>query len=165
MNVLRSRVDTRADSYKTNREQNLEAVAKLQRLLAKARAGGGDKYVKRHLARGKLLYDDPKKGACLKCHGEFGRGDGPESGTQKDDWGARIDPGDLTKPWPLRPGGRLEDLYRTLSTGINGTPMPGYADTLSEDDRWNIALYSATFAKEPGLWDWFFGPDPKRPHF
>ncbi len=55
MTPLRSRIDPRSDAFKANSEANLEAVAKLQRLLAKARAGGGDKYVKRHTDRGKLL--------------------------------------------------------------------------------------------------------------
>jgi acyl-CoA carboxylase subunit beta len=55
MRVLRSRVDTRSDTFAANREANLASVAKLERLLAKARAGGGERYVKRHLERGKLL--------------------------------------------------------------------------------------------------------------
>jgi acyl-CoA carboxylase subunit beta len=40
---------------RANRAANLELLAELDRLLAQARAGGGERYVARHRARGKLL--------------------------------------------------------------------------------------------------------------
>ncbi len=52
---LPSRVDPKAEAFRKNREENLAAVEKLAERLAKARAGGGEKYVQRHLDRGKLL--------------------------------------------------------------------------------------------------------------
>ena len=52
--VLRS-VTVVGDGFRANREQNLAAIDKLQQLLARARAGGGEKYVARHVKRGKLL--------------------------------------------------------------------------------------------------------------
>lgn len=55
MTPLRSRVDTGSEAFLANRQANLEACAKLQKNLARARAGGGDKYTKRHVDRGKLL--------------------------------------------------------------------------------------------------------------
>jgi acyl-CoA carboxylase subunit beta len=55
MQVLASRLDPRSDAYQANRAANLELLAELDRLLAQARAGGGQKYVDRHRARGKLL--------------------------------------------------------------------------------------------------------------
>ena len=55
MQVLASRLDPRSDVYQANRAANLELLGELDRLLAQARAGGGQKYVDRHLARGKLL--------------------------------------------------------------------------------------------------------------
>jgi acetyl-CoA carboxylase carboxyltransferase component len=58
MHPLRSRVDNRSESFKENRVANLASLEKLQAKLAKARAGGGEKYVARHLARGKLLPRD-----------------------------------------------------------------------------------------------------------
>ncbi|MCB9679985.1 MAG: acyl-CoA carboxylase subunit beta [Alphaproteobacteria bacterium] len=54
MHALPSRVDTGSESFVRNREQNLEALAKVHARLAKALAGGGDKAVARHVARGKL---------------------------------------------------------------------------------------------------------------
>jgi acyl-CoA carboxylase subunit beta len=56
--TLRTRVDLRADTFARNRAENLESVGKLQALLAKARAGGGEKYTARHVKRGKLLPRD-----------------------------------------------------------------------------------------------------------
>jgi len=55
MGVLGSRLDPGSDAYRANRAANLELLAELDRLLAQARAGGGQKYVDRHRARGKLL--------------------------------------------------------------------------------------------------------------
>ena len=55
MEVLRSNVDTRSETYRTNREGFLEQLTYLNEQLALARAGGGEKYVQRHLERGKLM--------------------------------------------------------------------------------------------------------------
>ena len=35
----------------------------------------------------------------------------------------------------------MEDIFRTMSTGLSGTPMPSYRDSLSESDRWALAYY------------------------
>lgn len=104
------------------------------------------------LARGRELYQDETKGGCAKCHGPAGKGDGPESGTHKDDWGDPILPANLTKPWRYKNWGvSVEGIFRTLSTGLNGTPMAGYADSLKEEDRWALAHYVATLLEEPGI--------------
>ena len=55
MEVLRSNVDTRSETYRQNREGFLEQIAFLNEQLALVRAGGGEKYVKRHGERGKLM--------------------------------------------------------------------------------------------------------------
>jgi acetyl-CoA carboxylase carboxyltransferase component len=52
---LRSRVDRKSADYAERREANLADVEKLERALAKARDGGGEKYNTRHIKRGKLL--------------------------------------------------------------------------------------------------------------
>jgi mono/diheme cytochrome c family protein len=62
---------------------------------------------------------------CAKCHGTSGRGDGPSAGTLTDDWERSIQPYDFTRG-DYKNGRRPEDLYRTLRTGLNGTPMPSY---------------------------------------
>ena len=78
---------------------------------------------------------------CIKCHGDLGRGDGRSAPTLKDDWGEHIKPADLRKRWTFRAGASREDIFRTISTGFNGTPMPSYADTISENDRWDLVNY------------------------
>jgi acetyl-CoA carboxylase carboxyltransferase component len=55
MTVLRSNLDLRSDSYAANRAAMEEKLARLEALLDKARAGGGERYVRRHHERGKLL--------------------------------------------------------------------------------------------------------------
>ena len=53
--VLRSNVDTRSETYSANRAAFLEQIDYLGEQLELARAAGGEKYVQRHLARGKLM--------------------------------------------------------------------------------------------------------------
>ncbi len=53
--ILESRVNLRSDTYRANLEANLASIDKLGDALARARAGGGEKYVSRHKAAGKLL--------------------------------------------------------------------------------------------------------------
>jgi len=55
MHVLPSRVDIRSEGYRANYAAMAEQVRYLEGQLALARAGGGEKYVARHRARGKLL--------------------------------------------------------------------------------------------------------------
>jgi acetyl-CoA carboxylase carboxyltransferase component len=53
-----SAVDPRSDEYRQNREANLASLARIEEALALARAGGGEKYAARHIAKGKLLPRD-----------------------------------------------------------------------------------------------------------
>ena len=55
MQTLPSHVDTRSETYRTNREGFLERISYLNEQLTLARAGGGEKYVERHAQRGKLM--------------------------------------------------------------------------------------------------------------
>lgn len=90
------------------------------------------------IARGKELYVLMR---CANCHGEDGRGDGPSAPTLKDDMGRKIVPFDFTSG-VLKGGPGLKDIYRTFSTGLDGTPMPSYADSLpNDDDRWHLVSY------------------------
>lgn len=79
---------------------------------------------------------------CAQCHGERGRGDGPSAGSLRNDWDWPIRPGDLTYRWSFRNGYEPEDIYRTMVGGLNGAPMPSYADALpGETDRWAMVAY------------------------
>jgi acetyl-CoA carboxylase carboxyltransferase component len=55
MSVLASRLDRASAAYRANRSANLRLLEEIDEQLAQARAGGGQKYVSRHRARGKLL--------------------------------------------------------------------------------------------------------------
>jgi acyl-CoA carboxylase subunit beta len=52
---LPTRVDPASDAYRANRAGMLDLLDRLDRELAAARAGGGEKYVTRHRERGRLL--------------------------------------------------------------------------------------------------------------
>ncbi|TKB72969.1 MAG: c-type cytochrome [Nitrospira sp.] len=92
-----------------------------------------------------------KKGAelivekkCIECHGVEGRGDG-NAFNLKDDWGFSIQPANWHKCWNFR-GSRqdpynVKNIFRTFSTGVNGTPMPSFADNSTVEERWHIANF------------------------
>jgi mono/diheme cytochrome c family protein len=94
------------------------------------------------LERGKGVYSQN----CVACHGINGDGKG--------DAAAFL----LPKPrdfvvanFRLRstPTGQLPtdvDLFRSISLGMPGTPMPPWKHILSEDDRWAVVEYIKTFS-------------------
>jgi len=55
MQPIKSIVDPQEETYRTNYAANLSAVERLKGELARSTRGGGEQYVKRHLARGRLL--------------------------------------------------------------------------------------------------------------
>ncbi len=55
MRPIKTRIDIQSETYTTNYEANLAAVHRLKAELKRSTLGGGESYVKRHLARGKLL--------------------------------------------------------------------------------------------------------------
>jgi hypothetical protein len=58
----------------------------------------------------------------------------------KDDWGWPTQPSDLT--WrPLKRGSALEAMYLTIATGLSGTPMPSYGDSLDSQEIWALVYY------------------------
>lgn len=95
--------------------------------------------------RGRQLYEENR---CTDCHGQAGRGDGKSATTLKDDWGRPIRPADMTKRWTFRGGSTRQDIYRTFTTGLNGTPMPSYADLITEDDRWHLVDYVYSLSRD-----------------
>jgi cytochrome c oxidase cbb3-type subunit 2 len=94
------------------------------------------------VALGKSKYEEA---GCAQCHGSAGKGDGPSAQGLKDDWGNPISPSNLTLK-PFKSGSTPEDLYRALSTGLNGTPMPSYAAAFSANERWALVSYVLSIA-------------------
>lgn len=95
---------------------------------------------------GKLYY---KEAGCFDCHGTTGKGDGPAAATLKDEWGYPIVPYDFTIAGRMKGGSKLQDIYRTLTAGIGGTPMPSYADSLGERERWALGYYVLSLSAKP----------------
>ncbi len=67
---------------------------------------------------------------CWQCHGAQGRGDGPAAAGLKDDWGRPIRVYNFTTAKRFKCGADDRDLYRTLITGMNGSPMPSYQEAM-----------------------------------
>jgi cytochrome c oxidase cbb3-type subunit I/II len=96
------------------------------------------------LQEGKRLYAEV---GCSACHGTAGRGDGPSAKGLKDDWGWPIWPSDLT--WrPLKRGSDTAGVYLTLVTGVSGTPMPSYADSMDSRQLWALVYYLDTLVPQ-----------------
>ncbi|HXL35209.1 MAG TPA: c-type cytochrome [Gemmatimonadales bacterium] len=111
---------------------------------------------------GRQFYDSI---GCRKCHGDQGRGDGPSAPTLKDDADFPIFAADLHQNWRFRGGGSVEDIYRRLRTGLDGTPMPSFADLidqkfLTDEELWRLAQYvrSLSPAAPPGVRDVVHAP-------
>ncbi len=90
---------------------------------------------------------------CWKCHGQAGRGDGQSAPTQEDDTGLPIRPADLSEPWHFNGGSTVEDIYRTMRTGLTGTPMPSFTDAIeggiiTEEQLWAVAHFVRSLAPE-----------------
>ncbi|RMG20193.1 MAG: cytochrome c [Deltaproteobacteria bacterium] len=89
---------------------------------------------------------------CKQCHGETGGGDGPSSKNMTDDKGNPIRPANFHRG-VLRGGRTPRDIYRTIVTGISGTPMPGFT-SLTEEQVWGLVAYVREIIKHRG------DPDP-----
>jgi len=102
------------------------------------------------IIEGKKLYEANK---CWECHGYEGKGNGPKSRELKDDWGNRIKPTNFTRG-VYKCGDSNADIYRTIVTGMDGTPMPSYADSIqNEKERWYLVHYIRSLERKKNLFD------------
>jgi mono/diheme cytochrome c family protein len=84
-------------------------------------------------------------GGCASCHGGDGRGDGPAAAGLTYKSGQPVHPRDLR--WGrFHRGTRLADVYLTLVTGLDGTPMGSFAKVMTPDDLWDVAIYVTALA-------------------
>jgi cytochrome c oxidase cbb3-type subunit 2 len=90
--------------------------------------------------RGRGLFLDPQRGTCFSCHGESGRGDGPNAAAYEDDWGYPIRPRDFTRG-VFRAGSSAQELYQSTATGIGGTPMASFESVLAPAEIWDLVHY------------------------
>ncbi|MBI3706171.1 MAG: cbb3-type cytochrome c oxidase subunit II [Proteobacteria bacterium] len=89
------------------------------------------------VTRGAAIWDRAK---CWECHGRSGQGDGEKAAGLKDDGKFPIPPANLTAG-QFKSGPLVRDIFRTISTGLSGTPMPSYADSFNEEERWALSYY------------------------
>lgn len=80
--------------------------------------------------------------SCAQCHGPRGLGDGADARLYN------------PKPPPLGDPVEMRDrspgaMYRVVSVGVAGTPMAGFAASLTVNERWNIISYVMTLRSTP----------------
>lgn len=81
---------------------------------------------------------------CWKCHGQEGRGDGPSASTLTDSNDQPIRPFNFTSSNRSKCGRTNQDLYRIFMTGVDGTPMPSFADVVKPEEAWDLVHYLRT---------------------
>lgn len=86
---------------------------------------------------------------CWKCHGVAGQANGPSASTLQDDLGRPIQPYNFTDGSRLKCGSSDQDIYRIFMTGLDGTPMPSFADNIKPDEAWDLVFYLRTFMSQP----------------
>ncbi len=105
---------------------------------------------------------------CWQCHGVRGDGQSIAAEDMVDDAGNPIVPYDFTTG-RFPSGGRPLDIYRTFTTGVDGTPMPSYDEALmvggdafadltpfdnvlTEEARTRLSAYLATNPSTEEVW-------------
>jgi len=94
---------------------------------------------------------------CWKCHGAEGRGDGPSASTLTDSNEQPIRPYNFAEGSHFKCGTTNHDLYKIFMTGLDGTPMPSFADVIKPEDAWDLVHYLRTLQvnhKSPELALW-----------
>jgi cytochrome c oxidase cbb3-type subunit 2 len=78
---------------------------------------------------------------CWKCHGVTGMADGPSASTLTDDQSRPILAFNFTEGARPKCGETDRDIYRIFMTGLDGTPMPSFADNIKPDEAWDLVFY------------------------
>ncbi len=77
---------------------------------------------------------------CGDCHGPNMRGDGPAAAALRDTEGRPLPVPDYSRK-PYKYGSDAQLLYRSLVTGLDGTPMPSYAEAASPAELWSVVAF------------------------
>lgn len=89
------------------------------------------------LQKGRQIYQEMR---CSRCHGTDLKGGGPMANNLYDIWDHKAFVYDITNPNVNKFGYEKRDLFMTLTTGIDGTPMKTYSH-LTDAERWDLAAY------------------------
>jgi mono/diheme cytochrome c family protein len=97
-----------------------------------------------------------QKMECWKCHGPAGHGDGPSAKTLTDNKDDPIRPYDFSTGSRFMCGVTNRDLYKIFMTGLDGTPMPSFADDIKPADAWDLVHFLRTLqpldTPEAAIW-------------
>jgi mono/diheme cytochrome c family protein len=109
------------------------------------------------LQRGRATF---QRMECWKCHGPAGHGDGPSASTLMDSKDNPIRPYNFASGGRFKCGETNQDLYRIFMTGLDGTPMPSFADQLNPNEAWDLVHFLRTLqpfdTPEARIWQaWF----------
>ncbi len=85
---------------------------------------------------------------CWKCHGVLGQANGPSAATLQDDLGRPIAAFNFTEGSRPKCGDTDRDIYRIFMTGLDGTPMPSFADNIKPDEAWDLVFYLRTLMRQ-----------------
>jgi mono/diheme cytochrome c family protein len=94
-----------------------------------------------HILAGRETFD---KLQCWKCHGPEGHGDGPAAATLTTDKGDPIRAYNFATGTRFKCGATNQDLYRVFMTGLDGTPMPSFADVVKPEQAWELVYFLRT---------------------
>jgi len=86
---------------------------------------------------------------CWKCHGPAGHGDGPSANTLTDNKDNPIRPYNFESGSRFMCGVTNRDLYRIFMTGLDGSPMPSFADQLQPGPAWDLVHFLRTLQPLP----------------
>jgi len=106
------------------------------------------------ILHGRVLF---QKMECWKCHGPQGHGDGPSASTLTDSKDNPIRPYNFASGSRFKCGETNQDLYQIFMTGLDGTPMPSFADVIQPNDAWDLVHFLRTLqpldTPEAALWN------------
>jgi cytochrome c len=98
--------------------------------------GGAAREKAKLLQRGKITY----RQFCVHCHGEEGEQEGSLAQELNDAWGNPSKVYDLRRTELYKGGASFDELFQTLVTGMDGTPMNAY-DYVSGGELWHLVHF------------------------
>src|SRR6266496_2699367 len=105
------------------------------------------------ILHGRELY---QRMECWKCHGAAGHGDGPSASTLTDNKDRPIRPYNFESGSRFMCGETNRDLYRIFMTGLDGSPMPSFADQIRPAEAWDLVHFLRTLqplkTPEAAMW-------------
>ena len=107
-------------------------------------------YSQESVTKGRAVYLEQD---CQECHGINARGDGElfREGRLRGSYDLPIQPRDLTNRSSFKNGTTARDIFRTIMTGFDGSPMPSHEEEFAdhEENAWHLVNYILSLSQEP----------------